>query len=614
MERDYRNRASNVVVVISLVIVSLFLFSTASSGVASSVQSAFTHISGTSVRAVPEARIDGWVTVTPTTPDSGQANTVVATVTLPADPGGNGAAFDPANGYIYVPGSGKDVQVINGSSNTIQIAINLGKYAYNLQTPTYVGGSVNDIYVPVSSNDPPPDNVTVISGATDTILTRLSTGENSFPTTGVYDSANGDLYVPQYGYYDHSNVTVINTTTNTVVANIPVGAFPVTPAYDPADGDIYVPNTLSNNLSIIDGATNKVVGTINITFPANGEIAMEDDLTQSPVYDPVTQEIYQPDTGNVTVTVIKGTTFVKNITVGPGPQTPAVDPITGNVFVPIAFTSAAEFTSSNDTLSVIAASTNTYLTNITVGPLNCGPETPVYDPVNGEMYVPIRSDAVTAVNASTDGIVATIGVGAGPDIPVFDTANQDLYVPNLANANVSVIGGGPVTHTSGPGTYPVTFSESGLPSGNWWNVALDGTTLNSTASSIVFDGISNGSHSFTIGPWQEATSACTYDSFSNSGSVSVTGAPKTVNVPFIDCGGSSSTGSGSGSAFLGLPGDDGYFLVIGVAAAVIVGAAALMIVRGRPPRGSSAGANAPISPPPPGAWTPPPPPPPPPPP
>ena len=266
-------------------------------------------------------------------------NTLVATVDVPGGPTSLSATFDPTNGYVYFGSNGTNLTAINGATNQVTDQLYLGPYA-SPATPNYVGGTVNDLYAPVISTDPPPDNVTVVSGATNHVVKYLSTGHNSYPVTGVLDPANGYLYVPAMGATLQSHVTVIDTATNTVVATIPVGAFPTTPAYDPTSGDIYVPNTFSsNNLSVIDAATNKVVASIPITFPTSGTIAVEDFLSESPVYDPVTQAIYQPDTGNVTLTEIKGTAFVKNFTVGPGPQTPAVDPVNGNLWVPIAFTS-----------------------------------------------------------------------------------------------------------------------------------------------------------------------------------------------------------------------------------------------------------------------------------
>ncbi len=457
-------------------------------------------------------------------------DTLIATIDVAGGPTSLSAIFDPTNGYVYFGSNGTNLTAINGATNSVSEQIFLGPYA-SPATPNYVGGTVNDLYVPVISTDPPPDNVTVISGSTNLVVKYLSTGHLSYPTTGVFDPSNGYLYVPATGATLESHVTVINTATNTVVTTIPVGAFPNTPAYDPADGDIYVPNTYSsNNLSIIDASTNKVVGSIPITFPESSTITQEDLLTESPVYDPITQAVYQPDTGNATLTEIRGTTFVRNYTVGAGPQTPAVDPLNGNLFVPIAFVSTGLFGSANDSVSIVNVTSNV-VTNVTVGE---SPETPVYDPVNNEMYVSCQVPSssygvVTALNATTGQVIATINVGETPLPPAFDSENDELYVPNFISNNVSVIAAG------------------------------------------VYTGSGSG-------------------------------------------GGPGGSGGSATPAFLGLPGDDGYFLLGGVAAAVVVVAASVLYVRGHRPSKDSGGVTPWASPPPTGAWTPPPPPPPPPPP
>jgi YVTN family beta-propeller protein len=539
-------------------------------------------------------------------PLSGKVNAVIATVNVTGGPTSLGATFDPTNGYVYFGSNGTNLTAINGASNLIQEQIFLGPYA-SPATPNYVGGAVNDLYAPVISTDPPPDNVSVISGSTDLVLKYLSTGSNSYPTTGVYDPANGYLYVPATGGVIKSHVTVINTATNTVQATIPVGGLPSTPAYDPADGYIYVPNTNSNNVTIINGSADTAVGSISVTL-LNAPLVVEDYLTESPVYDPITHSVYQPDTGNVTLTQIQGSSFVRNFTVGPGPQTPAVDPLNGNLWVPIAFTSLATG-SLNDTISIVNVTSNT-VTNITVGE---SPETPVYDPANNEMYVACLAPhsnygEVTAVNATTGNVVATITVGVSPVVPAFDSTNDELYVPDSVSNNVSVIGAGPVTQTSPPGTYPVTFAETGLPSGAWWDVTFNGTEVNESSPSAVFPSIPNGSYPYSIGPWADE-SRCTLPSSSASGSVAVRGAAVTVNLPFTCTGGSGGGGgSGSSTSFLGLPGDDGYFLLAGAAAAAVVAAVVGLRYVGqhRPPPGLGGSSPSPAAPPPP----PPPPPPP----
>ena len=59
-------------------------------------------------------------------------------------------------------------------------------------------------------------------------------------------------------------VSVIDTTTNTVVATVTVGAQPGGVGVNPAGTFAYVANNVSGNVSVIDAATNAVVATVTV--------------------------------------------------------------------------------------------------------------------------------------------------------------------------------------------------------------------------------------------------------------------------------------------------------------------------------------------------------------
>jgi YVTN family beta-propeller protein len=64
---------------------------------------------------------------------------------------------------------------------------------------------------------------------------------------------------------DHSNdVSVIDTTTNTVVATVGVGVAPQGVAVHPSGARVYVANHGSNDVSVIDTATNTVIATAGV--------------------------------------------------------------------------------------------------------------------------------------------------------------------------------------------------------------------------------------------------------------------------------------------------------------------------------------------------------------
>ena len=79
------------------------------------------------------------------------------------------------------------------------------------------------------------------------------------PVDIVFNPDNGLLYVANFG---SGTVSVIDPATNTVVGTpIPVGLFPVGIAFNPDNGFMYVTNQGDGTVSVINPATNTVVGT-----------------------------------------------------------------------------------------------------------------------------------------------------------------------------------------------------------------------------------------------------------------------------------------------------------------------------------------------------------------
>jgi len=534
-------------------------------------------------------------------PGASTENMIVANIPDLGGPSGGSAVYVPSNGDIYLPSNDTNLTVINGSTNTVVDTIHLGKNS-NAETPTFVAAE-NRLYVPqLGTGAHHYANVSVIDVATNSFVTNVTTGYESYPDTGVYSPISADLYVPNFGY---SNISALNTTTDTLTT-VPTGVAPMTPAYDPTNGYLYVPNQVSGNLTIIDTHNNAVVGTVgNLSFAL---FLTEQLIVQSPVYDPLTQEVYVPNGNNDTLSVINGTTFVGNITVGFGPNTPAVAP-NGDLYVPLAY----NVFSNNGTIVVVDPRTGAILANVSTG---YGPDTPVYDPANGEMYVANEdSNNATIINTTTNTWVEAVNIPSTPVSPAFDPENDELYFPNYwmldglyVGYNVTVVAGGP--------TSSYAIDESGLSTGDWWQATLGATTLNVTSASMTFLGVVAGEYSYIIGPTAVGT-GCT--ATPSSGTVDASSSEGSLTVKF-SCG--SSGGGGGGGGGTGAPGlppsggggsaaltTDELGILVGTIAAVsaIAGVAAVMVrsAHRRPP---ASGSTVPA----PWSGTPPPPPPPPP--
>jgi YVTN family beta-propeller protein len=97
-------------------------------------------------------------------------------------------------------------------------------------------------------------------GQTGPTVTPTPTGTSTPTSTPTATpTLPGRAYVANSG---SNNVTVIDTTTNTVVgAPIPVGTHPSSVGVDPTVHRAYVANQGSNNVTVIDTTTNAVIGT-----------------------------------------------------------------------------------------------------------------------------------------------------------------------------------------------------------------------------------------------------------------------------------------------------------------------------------------------------------------
>lgn len=506
-------------------------------------------------------------------PATPPANSVVATI--PNVNGGLQGVLDPDNGNLYVPSGGpfngtQNLTVISTATNQVLTTIGFGQYA-NLQVPTFDPAN-QLLYVPDDLSGP--DNVSVVNCTTNTLVENISTGLYSEPMTGLYDPSTHDFYVPSQGdanlSADSYNLSVIDTQTNTVAALVKVGIDPQTPALDPQNGYLYVPNEGSNNLSIVSTATDRVVATIgglNFSNPTN---------SYQPLYDPVNHDVYVPNPGGYNVTVLANTTPIASIFVGPVPSAPGLDPANGYVYV----------TDSDGNLTIISPDSNTILaTNPEQGLVG----TPIYDALDDEIYAPGDQDVATGLVGSqsafdpiTGATIAIVAVGQDPSTGTLDTSTQELYSVNNLGDNVSVIWAGVGGTINAPHTYSVTFTETGLPDSYSWQVQLNATTYNvSVRDPIVFRSLINDSYSYSIShPYTDYFLA----SPNPTGQVAVHGANQTILVTFGNLSGGSggSGGSPAATGFLGLPGDDGY-LVLGVIVLAVVGGGALVALRSRRP-------------------------------
>ena len=222
------------------------------------------------------------------------------------------------------------------------------------------------------------------------------------------------------------------------------------------------------------------------------------------------------------------------------------------------------FVTNNDgNVSVINDTTDKVVDAVPVG---LGLDAIAYDSTSKEALVAnADSSNVSVISASIDKVVGAVNVGSFPCGIAYDSGNGHIYVSNVDQGTISIV--------SAIGGYPVTFTESGLPPGTTWSVALNGDVLSSSASTMTFVE-PNGTYAYTVG------SLTGYAMSPSVGQVIVNGANQEVSVTF-------STG------FLGLPDFEGYILLGVIVAAVAAGVAILLMRKRTPPKPASASPKKP---------------------
>jgi YVTN family beta-propeller protein len=345
-----------------------------------------------------------------------------------------------------------------------------------------------------------------------------------FPKGIVHDSKMGEIFVSNSG---DNTVSVINESTNTVVATIPVGALPAGLAYDPDQNEIYVANSRDGTVSVISDTTNTVVATIPVGIwpygiaydSAHGEIYVTNsnyenaaqsgnpaftcnisvisdeshtvthtiDVGSAPVgiaYDSATREIYVSNSLSMTISVISNYEVKRTIDME-GYPIGGILYVNGEIVVPNPGGACVSFLSDID-YSV---------SRMNLGAYGVSPGGIAYNPSKGEIYV--GADHLFVISDSSNSIIAednnTLSIfvynpdntliysanGGGSTVTVYTTSFE--YTTPASNPSDP---SNPTTPTDSNPSNPSDTTNPSTPS----NTDTDGSTSKS-ASRIVFLGI-----------------------------------------------------------------------------------------------------------------------------
>ena len=341
-------------------------------------------------------------------PMSGTAARIgfVADVTVGSGP--TASAYVESTQRLYVMNSsGNSVSVVNTASNAVAATVSTGTNPSGIAAHPYGTQIITANY---GSN-----NVTIISTATNAVLATTAVGTN--PSQVVYSLTGDKAYVLNS---ESDTVSVINTSTYAVSSTISVGQQPVYAKGLSPDGTrLIVGNYFDSTASIINTTTNTVVATPSTTtgssfvsFLPNGTKAY----------------LTCPDGDNVKVITMASNTVTATITVGNNPRESAITPDGAKLFV---------VNRESNTCSIIDTATNTVVASPTCGTY---PYSVIVNARGTRAYVANADSAnVSVINTATNTVVETLGTLSSPEYLNINDSGTRIYALAYGADKVNVL-------------------------------------------------------------------------------------------------------------------------------------------------------------------------------
>lgn len=224
-----------------------------------------------------------------------------------------------------------------------------------------------------------------------------------------------------------NSVSVINTSNNTIVATIPVGAYPYGVAVSPDGSKAYVANQGSGTVSVINTTINNVAATVDVGSVPWG-VAVSPDGKKVYVTHLNWVHTFPNATANVSVIDTANNSVSATVKVGIQPC--------GVAFAPDG-TKAYVTNSDSNNVSVIETTTNTVISTVNVGSQPWGV---AISPDGTKAYVAnYNSNNVSIIDTANNSVVATVPVGNNPYGIAVSPDGSKVYVGNYGSSSVSVI-------------------------------------------------------------------------------------------------------------------------------------------------------------------------------
>src|SRR5579864_1816302 len=395
-----------------------------------------------------------------------------------------GMAVNPVTNKLYVVNSSSNcITVVDGATNTtatastdiapVAVAVNpVTNKAYTANWTT------NDVTVvdgltlarrtfPVGTNPDaiavnPMTNMIYVANYTSNTITIINGNTNSTSSAAVgimgpeavaVNPITNKIYVADIG----GVVSVVDGITNQFVT-VDVGGAPQALAINTITDKIYIANWNTNNVVVLDGATN----TFTTIIPPTNTTSSRGEPSNQIAVNPVTNKIYVANWNTNDVTVIDGVTNAAvSVPVGTTPTALAVNSLTNMIYVSTGVTS---------TVTVINGATNSTFTLPAQGLGDIA-----FNEGSNKIYVSSNGGTVTVIDGSTNGTWTLSSAGGAGTLGV-DALHNKIYIANGATNNLTLlteanVASGPLTTTIG--TLP--NNEVFLPSQAVFNLTVSDT-------------------------------------------------------------------------------------------------------------------------------------------
>jgi DNA-binding beta-propeller fold protein YncE len=178
----------------------------------------------------------------------------------------SGIAFDSARHEVFVANQNSGtVSVISDDSNSVVATIDLSINSSHagISNIVYDSGK-GEMFVSNFMSGV----VSVILDSTREVVATIPLGTNPYPTSLIYNSGKGEIYVRYEGLGGRNPanfMSVISDATNSVIATVPLdNNIAALGACDSATGEIYMPNPANSSVLVISDKTHSVVGSIPV--------------------------------------------------------------------------------------------------------------------------------------------------------------------------------------------------------------------------------------------------------------------------------------------------------------------------------------------------------------